>query len=233
MAFIMLVGPGLGGHQSSLTKYACVTLGVIGTAWGIYKFLQQPKLPKWADRVGVGYMEALRGYRATSDFLDRTFPEEREPLQRTARVAKVNQVVTALVLQAKLKYGNMTPKPENGFIIRDFMNTTVVAWRKKAIDEHQRDKVGSIKSALPDTPSDEAGPFSLPEGDDDGRNHHEQDEYDEMFMVWALLRTTRKQDLVSIASKAAALYFVLTPEEEDIHHVLSSKVIRAQYSAPQ
>lgn len=233
MAVIMFVGSGLGGYQSSLTKCALITAGVVGAAWAVYKLLQQPQPIKWAEKVGVGYMKALRGHRGTSEFLDRTFPDDSDRLQRTARVAKVNQVVTALVLQAKLKYGNMTPKPENGFIIRDFMNATVVAWRRKALDEHQRDRVRGIRAALPDAPANDEGQPHLPERDDDGRDHTEQDEYDEMFMVWELLRTTRKHDLVSIASKATALYFVLTPDEEDVHHVLNSKVIRAQYSGPQ
>lgn len=222
----------VGHHALTGLTAVVVVVGIVGALRLIMSFFRLGDV-KWADIVGVGYMQHIRGVKGTNEFLERNFPGEDE-LKRSPRVTKVNPVVHALVYQAKMKYGNMTPKPENGFIIRDFMNLTISNWRKKALLEQERDRVMNINDSLPDLPVN-AVDYDLRSAEDlpQGRDVLEQDEYDEMFMVWNILKTTRKYDLVGIAAKATAMYFVLTTDEEDVHHVLASKVIRAQYASPQ
>lgn len=192
----------------------------------------------WNEQIGMSYLWLARRPEEVKNFLKRNFTEVvAADLKEAPRRANINAVVTELVVAAKLKFGNLTPKPENGFIIRDFMNSTIVEWRKRAIKERERDRAWQTQEANkhdltlnPLTQSDVVP--SAEESDDDEiapRTPEEQDEYDQMHSAWNILVNCRLKDLVGQAGKATALYFILEEDEEHVVHVLSSKVVKKQY----
>lgn len=198
----------------------------------------------WAEQIGMTYLKFIRTPEEVKQFLKRNFkPAEAANLREAPRRANVNCVVRELVVAGKLKYGNLTPKPENGFIIRDFMNSTILEWRARAIEEQAKEldkmladskrmdaRMKNLRNFIDSatgTP-DENEEADVPE-EPPARDPADEDEYQQMKDVWALLVTTRLSDLPRLSAKATALYFILEEDEEHLVHILSSKVVKRQY----